>query len=358
MHAHDDTSRWFDRRAQLYLRRQLPGFCTIFGIGVLAAGMWSFMAQTGQTPASLGLRLALVAAAFFAYAGRTPAAFLTERVALVYVLHAMALAATGLPLADGLRQGMPVLFVWMIAAGLVEPRPRQCLRILAPAALLYAAAGALLLPPAAALAVLIASATAPVLAIGAGRATLHLRNQAWLRERELLRACRYDSLSGALSRAYLTTLAQRDMALAGRNRRQFAVAMLDIDHFKRINDSHGHAVGDAAIRALVGTCMQTLRAGDYVGRLGGEEFVCVLPDAGAEEALTCMERLRQSFAAMRIPGAPAALRCTVSIGIAVYHGQPDWETLLREADAALYRAKAEGRNRVVAMRAEAQPCGA
>lgn len=221
------------------------------------------------------------------------------------------------------------------------------MRILAPTALLCAAAGVLMLPSTAAFAIWGLAIAAPLLAIALGEGALRLRHEAWLRERQLLRACRYDNLSGALSRAYLTELARHDLSLAQRHQRSLAVAMLDIDRFKRVNDLHGHAVGDAVIRALAASCMKTLRSTDYVGRVGGEEFVCVLPEADAEEARICAERVRNAFANVQIPGAPQDLRCTVSIGISVFSRQPDWETLLREADAALYQAKSGGRNRVV-----------
>lgn len=340
-------TRLFERRCERYLRRLLPGFCATFGIGVLADGMWSYLALSAQTPASLVLRLALVAIASFAYrmprAGPPPA----KRTAFVYALHAAALAVTARPVADGLLHAMPVLFVWMIAAGLVEPRPGPCLRILAPTALLYAALGALMLPSGATLGIWAGCVAAPAFAIALGGGTLRLRHDIWLRERELLHACRYDSLSGALSRGYLIELAQHDLSLAKRHGRSLGVAMLDIDHFKGVNDRYGHAVGDAVIRALTSTCMKTLRSTDYVGRLGGEEFACVFPEAGADEAFACAERVREAFASLEIPGAPRELRCTVSIGIAVYHGERDWATLLREADAALYDAKSGGRNRVV-----------
>jgi diguanylate cyclase (GGDEF)-like protein len=339
--------RLFERRCERYLRRLLPGFCAVFGISVLADGMWSYLALSAQTPASLVLRLTLVAIASFAYrmprAGPPP----VERIAFVYAVHAVALAVAARPLADNLIHAMPALFVWMIAAGLVEPRPGPCLRILAPTALLYAALGALMLPSAVTLSIWAGCVAAPALAIALGSGTLRLRQEIWLRERELLHACRYDSLSGALSRAYLTELAQHDLSLAKRHGRSLGVAMLDIDHFKGVNDTYGHSVGDAVIRALTSTCMTTLRATDYVGRLGGEEFACVFPEAGEEEALGCAERVRQAFAGLEIPGAPPELRCTVSIGIAVYRDERDWETLLREADRALYGAKAAGRNRVV-----------
>ena len=342
-----DLPRLFERRADRYLRRLLPGFCAVFGIAVLASGLWSYLVGAGQSSASLVIRLALVAGASFAYrmprSGPSPA----SRASLVYLLHATALAMTVHPLGDGVLEAMPALFFWMVAAGLLEPRPRQCLRILAPAALLYGALGALMLPSTAAFAICTACIAAPLLAVALGTGTLRVRREAWLRERKLLSACRYDNLSGALSRGYLTELARHDLSLAQRHGHALAVAMLDIDHFKRVNDTYGHAAGDAVIRALVATCMQTLRASDYVGRVGGEEFVCVLPEAGAEEAAVCAERIRETFAGQQIAGAPPELRCTVSIGISVCRDRCDWETLLREADGALYGAKGAGRNRVV-----------
>lgn len=341
------TARIFERRCERYLRRLLPGFGAAFGIGVLCDGLWSYVVDSAQSPASLVLRAGLVGIASFAYRMPRSGPQPVVRAAFVYLVHALALATTSRPLADGLLHAMPSLFVWMVALGLVDSRPRRCLQILAPTALLYAVLGVFMLPSAAAPAVWAACIAAPALALGLGSRLLRLRHDLWVRERQLLRACRYDSLSGALSRQYLEELAQHDLSLAQRHGHPLSVAMLDIDHFKGVNDTHGHAVGDAVIRALTATCMRTLRTTDYVGRTGGEEFACVLPEAGADEALACAERLRDAFARLAIPGAPHELRCTVSIGIAVRRDGDDWETLLREADAAMYRAKAAGRNRVV-----------
>jgi len=340
------ADRVFERRCERYLRRLLPGFGAVFGIGVLCDGLWSHLVESAQSPASLALRAGLVAIASFAYrmprSGPRPA----DRAAFVYLVHAAALATTARSLADGMLHAMPSLFVWMVALGLVEPRPRRCLRILAPTALLCAVLGAFMLPSAAAPAIWMACIAGPALAIGLGSRLLGLRHDLWVRERQLLRACRYDSLSGALSRQYLVELARHDLSLAQRHGHPLSVAMLDIDRFKNVNDTYGHAVGDAVIRALTATCVKTLRATDYIGRIGGEEFACVLPEAGTDEAWACAERLREAFAGLDIPGAPHELRCTVSIGIAVRRDGDDWETLLREADGAMYRAKAAGRNRV------------
>ena len=342
-----DDRAMFARREERFLRRLLPGFAAVFGIGVLAAGIWDWLQDGNQTPSSLFLRLALVALASFAYGEPRSGPAAASRGAAIYLAHAGALATTAGPLADGLRHGMPVLFAWMCCAGLVESRPRQCIRMLAPTAAASALAGALALSPAAALVNAANGAVAIALALLLGAQRRRLRREAWLRECRLLDACRYDNLSGALARGFLTQIAQHDIAMAQRHGRPLAIAMLDLDHFKQVNDQFGHATGDAVIKALVASCTGVLRASDYVGRLGGEEFVCVMPDTGAEQALVCAERMRAAFAALRIPSAPAELRCTVSIGIAVFRGRGDWNALLREADTALYKAKAGGRNRVV-----------
>jgi diguanylate cyclase (GGDEF)-like protein len=99
---------------------------------------------------------------------------------------------------------------------------------------------------------------------------------------------------------------------------------------------------------LVKACKQVMRTSDYIGRIGGEEFVCVMPDASPEHALACAERIRKSIAALQVPTDAGPIRFTVSIGVALLDRRDaDWAKLLREADAALYQAKAAGRNRTI-----------
>lgn len=181
-------------------------------------------------------------------------------------------------------------------------------------------------------------------------AELEQRNRELEEQRRAIEAlANTDALTGALSRRHFLELAGRERARAAREGGGLAVLLLDIDHFKRVNDTHGHAGGDAVLRAFHATCATQLRAHDLLGRLGGEEFGVVLPATGREVARQVAERLRAAVAAgpVTLPGG-AAVAITVSIGLAfTASAAEDIDSLLAAADAALYRAKREGRNRVV-----------
>jgi diguanylate cyclase (GGDEF)-like protein len=142
--------------------------------------------------------------------------------------------------------------------------------------------------------------------------------------------------------------------LAARHGRALALAMLDIDHFKEVNDTYGHDIGDKVLKRLTDTCSQNLRLIDHFGRIGGEEFVCIFPETDEAQAMLCAERLRQSVEAIKIDMPDGPLRFTVSIGVATLNTHhPDLDALLKDADRALYRAKRGGRNRVVLAEASA-----
>ena len=140
-------------------------------------------------------------------------------------------------------------------------------------------------------------------------------------------------------------------ALAGARRRnaRLALLMIDIDHFKEVNDRHGHAAGDAVLRALADTFSRSLRGGDVCGRLGGEEFAAVLPEQDRAGAAATAERLRAALERLNVgAGGKEWIRVTVSVGVAAFpeDGQT-LGTLMQRADARLYRAKEAGRNTVV-----------
>jgi diguanylate cyclase (GGDEF)-like protein len=125
------------------------------------------------------------------------------------------------------------------------------------------------------------------------------------------------------------------------------VVAFDIDHFKRINDTQGHDAGDRALRRVVALAGQAGRTSDRLGRIGGEEFVLVLPAAGGQVAAEIAERIRQHVETGSFDEAVPGLRVTVSLGVATWAGaSQDAAALLKRADEALYRAKESGRNRV------------
>jgi diguanylate cyclase (GGDEF)-like protein len=169
-------------------------------------------------------------------------------------------------------------------------------------------------------------------------------------EQALLRESRTDALTGAHNRRAMEEQARQLLPGVQRSGRPLSALMIDIDHFKRINDEHGHPVGDRAIRAVASCCQALLRGADRFGRWGGEEFLVLLPDAGIEQAIGTAERIREAVAGLEIEGAAGALRPTVSIGVASLAGvrdvDADWQSLVKAADEALYRAKSGGRNRV------------
>lgn len=157
-----------------------------------------------------------------------------------------------------------------------------------------------------------------------------------------------DSLTGVLNRHRFMQIATREIRRAQRLGSPLAMAVLDLDHFKRINDTYGHAVGDQVLQAVTTTCCQAIREIDVFGRLGGDEFVLLLPETGGEQAVTLLERLRAKLALTPIGVEGDSVEVTVSAGVATWDGAGDYlDALIDRADRAMYRAKESGRNRVV-----------
>jgi diguanylate cyclase (GGDEF)-like protein/PAS domain S-box-containing protein len=156
-----------------------------------------------------------------------------------------------------------------------------------------------------------------------------------------------DPLTGAYNRRQGDALLAAEFSRRSRDGRPFAMLLLDIDHFKAINDRFGHPAGDAVLRSLVQSCQTALRPIDMVVRWGGEEFLVVLPDTDAVAAMSAAERVRVALAATEVVVPDTAtIRFTVSIGVSVSQGDNPGE-LLRRSDVALYAAKNSGRDRVV-----------
>jgi diguanylate cyclase (GGDEF)-like protein/PAS domain S-box-containing protein len=168
-------------------------------------------------------------------------------------------------------------------------------------------------------------------------------------EAELTRLATTDALTGVANRRHFMELADIELARVQRFEQPAALLMLDIDHFKRVNDTHGHAAGDAVLAAFADTLRGALRKIDHVGRLGGEEFAVLLPGAERAAAIAFGERVRKATLARTVQVGESAIVVTVSVGVAILRAadaNPD--AALARADTALYRAKALGRNRVEA----------
>lgn len=161
-------------------------------------------------------------------------------------------------------------------------------------------------------------------------------------------AADHDYLTGAWSRRAFFELAERERARALRARSDLAVLVFDVDHFKRINDSMGHAVGDQVLVDIVRRTEQVVRQVDYCARLGGEEFAVLLPDSSIETSSVVAERLREALdRSVPVPGSDQEAAYTVSIGIACLEPGETITALLCRADRALYFAKAAGRNKAI-----------
>ncbi len=166
-------------------------------------------------------------------------------------------------------------------------------------------------------------------------------------EEELRRLATTDALTGVANRGHFLQRAGAELERARRYGRPMAMLMLDIDHFKKINDRHGHLAGDLAIRQVVAASRAVVRQQDLIGRLGGEEFGILMPEAEAPAAAMLAERLRQRIGALPLElGQDQALRVTASFGVADLQPGDDIEGLLARADRALYAAKRGGRDRV------------
>ena len=159
----------------------------------------------------------------------------------------------------------------------------------------------------------------------------------------------HDELTGLYNRRFLIEVLGREAARVLRSGGAYALCMLDVDHFKSINDGFGHAAGDAVLRHFAEVAAASKRDIDVLGRLGGEEFLLVLPDTDIQGATRFAERLRMAVEESRFPGLPAGRQVTVTAGVVLAGSEEMPTAALERADAALYSGKAAGRNRVVAV---------
>ncbi|MDQ5898372.1 MAG: hypothetical protein RLZZ592_2122 [Pseudomonadota bacterium] len=157
-----------------------------------------------------------------------------------------------------------------------------------------------------------------------------------------------DGLTGVRNRRWFMQQAGQEFVRARQQGRALAMVLIDVDHFKRINDEFGHQIGDQLLIAMARTCGETLRRTDLFARFGGEEFIVLLPETGPGDAMRLAERMRLAVQAERLHEAlPASRRITISLGVAAMNAAtPTLDHLIQVADQALYEAKRSGRDRV------------
>jgi diguanylate cyclase (GGDEF)-like protein len=176
-------------------------------------------------------------------------------------------------------------------------------------------------------------------------------------DRETYELATTDSLTGVYNRRTFKELAEPQLSRSRRAHLPVSLLLLDLDHFKRINDTYGHLAGDDVLREFSRLVREGLRKEDLLARYGGEEFVVLLPGTGAAAAQVSAERIREDVAARQLDANGHLVRVTVSIGVASEAGDtlPSLEAMLGRADEALYQAKNQGRNKVVTLPMQAAP---
>ena len=155
-----------------------------------------------------------------------------------------------------------------------------------------------------------------------------------------------DELTGAFNRRCIMRMLEEEISRAHRLNAPCAIALIDLDWFKRINDAYGHPTGDEVLRTFAITMFANVRAIDRFGRYGGEEFLLVLPDTTQQSAVGMLDRLRAIIAELEWSAFSAGMSVTMSAGVTVLHGNENSDNVLARADSALYAAKAQGRNRI------------
>jgi two-component system cell cycle response regulator len=182
----------------------------------------------------------------------------------------------------------------------------------------------------------------------AGRRIIDLQEQLMLTREALRVQATHDGLTNLMNRVAILGTLQKELARAGRESQSTAVLMLDLDHFKAVNDTYGHVAGDAVLREASRRMAAAVRRYDAVGRYGGEEFLVVLPGCNCSDALAQAERVRDAIASkpfLVFNGKPLFVTCSIGVSCCMAEGV-DSDALIRDADSALYHAKKAGRDRV------------
>lgn len=342
-----ETEAELQRKHADHIGGLLPVLGPLLGLGVLAFTLWDFLIDPQRVRDTFLLRLAVVLACIPLYVWRRSSWSPLCRATVLYWAYSGAVIVSLFLIDDGFLYGLAGATACVFAPAVIAANRHQYLGLVLPPLLLFAGLTAIDLPGRE----FLNAVGFYLFALGLSYVLLLViclfRARSMELEQELIRAARFDPLTGVYNRGYLTELGRREIALAKRHGRSLAILMIDIDRFKTVNDTYGHHIGDEVIRAMAAVCRRSLRKEDHFGRIGGEEFVCVLPETGVQSALECAERIRAEIERCAVPATGGDIRFTVSIGVAILDASiADWDGMLMAADQAMYQAKNGGRNRV------------
>ena len=350
-----------ERRQRIVIQRSLTA-ALVYAV-CLAVLWWSVAEGLADAAAARWLSVVVVGAPVTAYAVLRSGAtrdWADPSVAAPQMVAAIGCLAAGYALIPPIRGSILMLAALVVTFGAYTLTPRAT-RLLA----LFAVAllGSVMLvmsqlhpqrfdPVVERLHFALAAAVLPTLSLLAGQlSTLRkrMKQQATELKQALARIQRLatrDELTGLYNRRHLRDELAREAQRAQRQRAPLALCLIDVDHFKPINDHHGHALGDEVLCGLSGLLLRLTRSGDILGRWGGEEFLLLLPATPLAQAAEVVDRLRAAAGAAMVSASLPELRVSISAGLAPVDSVDAIEAALEHADRALYRAKAAGRNRI------------
>ena len=350
------------RVAQAGLATLLMAFSALMFLAVVGLGD----APLGPVVAWTVLSLGGLMLSFIAIRSGWSLRFEDPAMTLPQMVYAIASGAAAYAMAGPMRgAAFPVLMV-ILMFGMFQLRPRAVRAVGLYALILFGAVMALMTwqrpevyAPAVELVHFLMLATMlPAFALLAARLS-RLRERSRRQRDDLAQALERiqelatrDELTGLINRRHMAEMLEHERQRCARSGSGFCLAVIDVDHFKLINDRHGHAAGDAVLHQFALEALGAIRSGDVLARWGGEEFVLLLADSHLPPARGGVERLRQRIEAATLLNSDPALRVTVSIGLTEYIAGEAISEALARADRALYRAKAAGRNRAVVADAE------
>lgn len=324
-------------------------YCVLVADGTRSPGLWAW---TGLSAGGMVLVYACIRTG---WSCRLPDPSLTR----LQIAFAITSAAFGYALAGPMRGAVFPVLTLILMFGMFQLRPRAAYALSFFALLLFGGVMAVMAvrqparyPPEVEVGhFLMLACMLPAVAVLTARMS-RIRERLSQQREDLARALAQlqviatrDELTGLPNRRQMQALVDQELLRSQRHRHEFCIAVIDLDHFKRINDTHGHAAGDTVLRRFAQAGQTALRATDVLARWGGEEFLVLLPDTGMPLALAALERLREQVSALVIDLGGTPVQLTVSIGLTGHRRGDTLAQTLARADEWLYEAKAQGRNR-------------